>query len=261
MQYLAGDPSAESPSCPGRVAHRPCRPWVPRSCSRGTAVPGNCSQHGCGARPALPQIRHPGQTFWVLARGGGALLQVAWRRRISQRHMRALARCVALAACCAALSATAGGAELDEDAARLEEQMVERAARRGQAIRDLQAHAKQGYKPGADVMEGARDGGALGLSEYLQALLGWEDDTWATVKRVGTYGCVRACVFRLRCVRSWTDHCVVWSLRKYACYTLLVLLTLGVFKCARFSSTSVLRLFTVDRACCLLCVLAGCGMR
>jgi hypothetical protein len=172
--------------------------------------------------------------------------------------MRALVRCVALAVCCAALSATAGGAELDEDAARPEEQTGERAARRGQAIRDLQAHAKQGYKPGADVMEGARDGGALGLSEYLQALLGWEDHTWATVKRVGTYGCVRCVRHPVALCADLNAHCVDWSHRKYACYTLLVLLTLGVFKCARISLTPALRLFTVDTVC---CVPAGCGMR
>ena len=94
--------------------------------------------------------------------------------------------------CGATLAVTAASAELDEEeAALLEEHRAAQTAHRDQAIRDLQAHARQGYRPGADVMEGARDGGALGLSDYIQALFGWEDDTWAMVKRIGVYGCVR----------------------------------------------------------------------
>ena len=53
----------------------------------------------------------------------------------------------------------------------------------------MQEHAAQGYRPGPDVMEGARDGGVLGLAEYVEALLGWDEETWAKVKRVGNYGC------------------------------------------------------------------------
>jgi hypothetical protein len=106
------------------------------------------------------------------------------------RRSSALVWFAVLAVCCAALSGAAADAELGEDAELLEERTGEKAARRSQAIRELQAHAKQGYRPGADVMEGARDGGALSLTEYVQALLGWDDATWATVMRVGTYGCV-----------------------------------------------------------------------
>ena len=92
--------------------------------------------------------------------------------------------------------AAEGGAAADtvaavpqQQAAALDQRRAEQAARRREAIRELQEHAAQGYRPGPDVMEGARDGGVLGLTEYVEALLGWDEETWAKVKRVGNYGC------------------------------------------------------------------------
>ena len=132
----------------------------------------------------------------VFCVGGGAIVQPTVLRGpragicASARMRRVVVWFALLVVCCAALSEAVADAELGQNAGVLEEQRAEEVARRSQAIRELQAHAKQGYRPGVDVMEGARDGGALSLSEYMQALLGWDDATWATMKRIGTYGCV-----------------------------------------------------------------------
>lgn len=114
------------------------------------------------------------------------------RRPSAQPPMRrVLVCCLALGVCCTTVAAAdpVAGVE-DEDGVEIEQRKAAQ-ARRGQAIRDLQAHAKEGYRPGADIMEGARSGGALGLSQYVQALVGWDDETWAAIKRIGLYGCVR----------------------------------------------------------------------
>lgn len=137
-----------------------------------------------------------GERLVVFCVGGGAFVQPTVLRGpragicASARMRRVVVWFALLVVCCAALSEAVADAELGQNAGVLEEQRAEEVARRSQAIRELQAHAKQGYRPGADVMEGARDGGALSLSEYMQALLGWDDATWATMKRIGTYGCV-----------------------------------------------------------------------
>ena len=119
-----------------------------------------------------------------------------WSRRAAGLALVACAGLALLAAAGAAEGAAADtvaavpqqqGAE--SDPAALEQRRAEQAARRREAIRELQEHAAQGYRPGPDVMEGARDGGVLGLTEYVEALLGWDEETWAKVKRVGNYGC------------------------------------------------------------------------
>ena len=119
-----------------------------------------------------------------------------WSRRAAGLALVACAGLALLAAAGAAEGAAADtvaavpqqqGAE--SDSAALEQRRAEQAARRREAIRELQEHAAQGYRPGPDVMEGARDGGVLGLAEYVEALLGWDEETWAKVKRVGNYGC------------------------------------------------------------------------
>ena len=64
------------------------------------------------------------------------------------------------------------------------------AQRRRDAIKSLQDHAKLGYRPGEEVISGARGGGAMSLVDYVEALLGWDEHSWARAKQVGTIGCV-----------------------------------------------------------------------
>jgi hypothetical protein len=178
-----------------------------------------------------------------------------WSRRAAGLALVACAGLALLAAAGAAEGAAADtvaaepqqqGAE--SDPAALEQRRAEQAARRREAIRELQEHAAQGYRPGPDVMEGARDGGVLGLAEYVEALLGWDEETWAKVKRVGNYGCAPPpTLITPRCMLGWfgfkrtaADPPVVRSRiaserrRKYVCYTLVALATLGILKSVPF---------------------------